>query len=323
MKKPVLLLMSLLFFSLIATGCGNQKEQSATTNDERITVYTTVYPLQYFTERIGGEYVRVETVYPPGADEHTYEPSQKDIIKIAEADLFFYIGFGLEGFADKAEKSLANEDVTFVAAGERIRFAEEHGEDGNHEEEHHHHHDDGHHHGVIDPHVWIDPVYAKQLAATIKDELAKKMPEQEEIFNKNYEILAGELDSLDKRFHQLVDKAKIKKFIVSHAAYGYWEKRYGLKQISIAGISSSSEPSQKELANIVKTAETHGLKYVFFEQNIPSKLTEIVRDAIKGESLTLHNLAVLTEEDIKNNRDYFSIMEDNLKALEKGLTDTN
>src|SRR5690606_5033343 len=128
-----------------------------------------------------------------------------------------------------------------------------------------------HHHGGIDPHVWIDPIYAKQLAATIKDELVKKMPEHEKEFNKNYNKLANELDNLDKSFQQLADKAKIKKFIVAHAAYGYWEKRYGLEQISIAGMSSSSEPDQQQLANVMQTAETHGFKYVFMEQNIPSK----------------------------------------------------
>ncbi len=320
MKKPAFLLTLFIAAVLLLSGCGGKNEKTSGVDDQVLTVYTTVYPLQYFTERIGGEFVDSKTIYPPGVDEHTYEPTQKDMIKLADADLFIYIGLGLEGFADRAGKSLEKEHVVLVAAGERIDIEN----DGHEEEEHnshkHGHHDEhGHHHGHIDPHLWIDPVYSRQLAEVIKNELIKQMPENEAIFTENYQSLVQDLERLDNRFKQLASQVKNKQFIVSHAAYGYWEKRYGLEQISISGISSSSEPSQKELTNIVKTAEKHGLQYIFFEQNIPSKLTEIVQEAINGEALTLHNLSVLTEEDLKKKRDYFSIMEDNLKALEKGL----
>ena len=60
-------------------------------------------------------------------------------------------------------------------------------------------------------------------------------------------------------------------------------------------------------------------KYIFFEQNVSSKLTEIVQGEIGAEPLYLHNLAVLTSKDIENNKDYFSIMDDNLQSLKKAL----
>lgn len=323
LKRLASLLVLFLVFSLVLAGCEGSNEKVTKTNDSTLTVYTTVYPLQYFAERIGGEFVQAETIYPPGADEHTFEPSQRDIIKLAEADLFVYIGLGLEGFAERSEQSLKNEGVVLLAAGEQIDFEKEegetedhhHGEEGHEEEEH----DGHHHHGDIDPHVWLDPIYSKQLAETIKDELIKQMPAESEAFEENFASLIEELDGLDHSFKNLVDSVDNKQFIVSHAAYGYWEKRYGLEQINVSGISSSSEPSQKQLTNIIKIAQEHNLKYIFFEQNINSKLTEIIQDAINGEALTLHNLSVLTDEDLKNGRDYFSIMEDNLEALEKGL----
>lgn len=333
LKRLVSLMVLFLTFSSLLAGCSGGNEKATKTNDSILTVYTTVYPLQYFTERIGGEYVQAQTIYPPGADEHTFEPSQKDIIKLAEADLFVYIGLGLEGFAERSQQSLKNEEVVLLAAGEQINFEnenealheDEEGHGDHHEQANHDgheeidEHDGHHHHGDIDPHVWLDPIYSKQLAEAIKDELIKQMPEKAAAFEKNYKSLIEELDQLDQSFKNLVDSVQNKQFIVSHAAYGYWEKRYGLQQINVSGISSSSEPSQKQLANIIEIAQEHNLKYIFFEQNISSKLTKIIQDAINGEALTLHNLSVLTDEDLKNNRDYFSIMEDNLKALEKGL----
>lgn len=316
MKKFLLVLSFFLPISFFLTACETETSEAdkekATGID--LTIYTTVYPLQYFTEEIGGDKVHVETIYPPGADEHTFEPSQKDMMKLADADLFFYIGFGLEGFVEKAKNSLANEKVTMVAAGESVHFDKDKAINENGEVNH-----DGHAHGDVDPHIWLDPVYAKEIAGAIKDALIEQTPENEELFQNNYQELIKKLDKLDSQFNETIKNAKNKKIIVSHGAYGYWEARYGIEQISISGLSTSSEPSQKELEKIVKTAKEQNIKHIFFEQNVSSALTEIVQKEIKAEPLVLHNLSVRTDDDIKKNRDYFSIMEDNLEALKKGL----
>ena len=52
-------------------------------------------------QKIGGDYVTVEAIYPPGADSHTFEPSQKQTVQVAKADLFVYNGAELEPFAEK------------------------------------------------------------------------------------------------------------------------------------------------------------------------------------------------------------------------------
>lgn len=313
MKKWLLCLTVFLTVSLFLAGCGGtEADNGDSSSDKQLKVYTTVYPLQFFTKEIGGKAVSVETIYPPGADEHTFEPSQKDMIKLAQSDLFIYVGLGLEGFVEKTKDTLENEKVTLVAAGDSIHMDEK---ADNHAKEENH----GHTHGDIDPHVWLDPIYAKELAESIRNALVEKDPENEKIYEQNYEVLIQKLDELDSNFSEMAKQAEHKEFIVSHAAYGYWEKRYGLKQISISGLSTASEPTQKDLESIVKTAKETGSNYIFFEQNVSSKLTEIVQEEIGAEALTLHNLSVLTERDIKNNRDYFSIMNDNLESLKKAL----
>ncbi|MBS4191797.1 zinc ABC transporter substrate-binding protein [Bacillus sp. FJAT-49705] len=314
MKK---LFLFLLIFNLLLTGCTTKKVNSKK-DDNKLTVYTTVYPLQYFTERIGGKYVETHSIYPPGTDEHTFEPTQKDMIKLADADLFIFIGLGLEGFVEKSKKTLKNEHVKLISAGENVHLESTAAEDGDHEEGEHHE-DDGHNHGDIDPHVWIDPVYAKELAEAVKDALLEEMPEHKDEFIANYDVLIKELDQLNADFEQLTKHAKHKEIIVSHSAFGYWEKRYGIKQIGVSGLNTSNEPSQKQLEKIINVAKEHDLKYVFFEQNVSSKLTEIIQKELGAEPLVLHNLSTLTDNDIKNNATYFSIMNDNLQALEKAL----
>ncbi|MFD4932452.1 metal ABC transporter solute-binding protein, Zn/Mn family [Peribacillus butanolivorans] len=314
MKKSVLLSLFLVT-ALFLSGCGNSKGETTDTNKDILNVYTTVYPLQYFTEAIGGEYVNVETVYPPGTDEHSFDPSQKDIVKMAESDLFFYIGYNLEGFVTKAEPILSKEGVTTVAVGETVHLdKDEHA----HENEHAHE-EDGHDHGGVNPHLWLDPIYSIEMAKSIKDELTKQMPEQKGYFDSRFNELSEKLKALDEKFSTTIESGRTNKIIVSHSAYGYWEERYGLEQIGVTGLTSSNEPSQKELGKIVTMADKENLHYVIFEQNISSKLTEIIQKEMGAKSLELHNLSVLTDKDIEAGEDYFSLMEKNIKTLQTAL----
>ena len=311
-----ILMIALLAFAVILTGCTKKEADKSSQNKDTIHVYTTVYPLADFTKKIGGKYVDVDTVYPPGTDEHSFEPSQKDIVSMADADLFFYIGYDLEGFVTKAKPILTNEGVKVLAIGESISIDHaSHEEDDHHEEENH----DGHTHGSVNPHLWLNPVYAKAMAEKVKDQLVNEKPEQKVFFEAQYEKLASQFDQLDQDFAQTIDAATTKKLIVSHAAYGYWEERYGLEQISITGLTASADPSQKELEKIVKTAKENHLTYIIFEQNVSSKLTEIIQKEIGAKDLMLHNLSVLTENDLKNGEDYFSLMEQNLETVKTAL----
>ncbi|MBS4210617.1 zinc ABC transporter substrate-binding protein [Bacillus sp. FJAT-50079] len=344
MQRKLFLLLA-VFILVIAAGCQKSEPSQGTkvSEDTALDVYTTVYPLQFITERIGGEYVDVKTVYPPGADEHTYEPTQRDMIKLADADLFLYIGLGLESFVGKAEETLKNENVSMLSMGDTLPIVEhhDHAEDSDEEhhdhadhadasvEEHHHdheneadhedEHDHDHDHGDIDPHVWIDPVLMKELANNVLVALSEKMPEQKQTFEKNYQVLTKELEELDGQFQEVVEQAKRKTIIVPHAAYGYWEQRYGIEQLAISGISSASEPSQKKLKNMIDLIKEEQVPYILYEQNINSKLADVVRAETGAEALHIHNLAVLTEDDIKNQDDYLSLMKRNIDVLKKAL----
>ncbi|MFC7063211.1 metal ABC transporter solute-binding protein, Zn/Mn family [Halobacillus seohaensis] len=298
----------------------NESERESQGSNEELKVFTTVYPLQFFAEQIAGDQASVDSILPPGSDPHTYEPTTKEMIEFAESDAFIYNGAGLEPYANQISESIESEDVKILEASKGIDL-EEHvhnheGEEDSHENEH-----DGHNHGDQDPHVWLDPVRSIQMAEHIKDTLVELKPEQEEAFNENFEELKGKLENLDEKFHTQLETLPENKIIVSHAAYGYWEKAYGIEQVPMSGLSPANEPSQKEVENIIETAERHGLNYVFFEQNVTPKVAEVVRKEIDAETLRIHNLSVLTEEDLENNEDYFTLMQHNLDKLTEALSE--
>ncbi|QGH35494.1 adhesin [Gracilibacillus salitolerans] len=415
MKKVSLAILSILFLLI---GCNaeedSQADQQESENDT-LQIYSTLYPLAYFTEEIGGEFVEVETILPPGSDPHNFEPTSKMMVDIAEADMFLYNGANLETYAGKIEEALVGEDVLMVEAAEGVSLVEhvhKHEDEHAHEEEEHSHEDEhaheeeehshedehaheeeehshedehaheeeehshedehaheeeehshedehaheeeehshedehaheeeehshedehaheeeaeveveeehDHDHGDDDPHLWLDPIRSIELARNIKDALIELNPEQEEIFETNFSDLEDRLIALDDEFHEQLEGATNNEILVTHAAYGYWEQSYGLEQIALAGLSPSEEPSQKELERILDHVEDTNIQYLLFEQNIEPKVAEVIQAETNVESLQLHNLSILTDEDIENDETYFSLMERNLNVLTEAL----
>lgn len=329
MKNRLLLFLALTV-TLFTAACGDKTitEETTPKKNDTLQVYTTVYPLQYFAERIGGVAVNVSSIYPAGANEHTFEPTQKEMMTLADADLFFYIGLGLEGFVENAQKTLENEHVKMIATIDTVSDDQLEASSHNHEEEDSEHdqaeesseHNHAQHdHGNVDPHVWMSPKISQSLALSIKNSFIKAAPDQKEAFEKNYAELITELQHLDTSYEEMAHHANNKTFFVSHAAFGYIANTYGLKQIAIAGLNSQDEPSQKELTEIIDLAKENDIKYILFEQNVSSKLTEVIQKEVGADSLVLHNLGVLSKEDIKNNETYFTLMNKNLEIFKTVL----
>ncbi|WP_227995238.1 metal ABC transporter solute-binding protein, Zn/Mn family [Oceanobacillus sp. CFH 90083] len=411
MIKRMIIFSSLLL--LFLAGC-QSADDNQDGDQEQLEISTTIFAIEDFISKIGGEYVNVESIYPPNADAHTFEPSSRDMVELARKDLFIYSGVGMEPFATQAESILKDEKVEVAAIGEDIPLRGE-ADHGHADEEHYHEEeaeDNGdiiingmndHYHsgdtasleaetsidedieewnwyfrtegsedweldenangpsfetqindtlevkleltdadgevitesgivellidnhdgesGIGDPHVFLDPIISMQLAENINNLLIEKMPEHEDYFTENFEELKGQLEQVDQELAQTIGEADHPQMIVSHAAYGYWEDRYGLEQISIHGLSSSQEPSQSALVEIVDTAREYDLKYVVFERNISSRISEIIQDEIGADSAVLSNMETITEEDIENGEDYFSLMQKNIETLEMVLND--
>lgn len=330
---------------------GNEVEKAHAQNvssekEQPIEVHTTIFALEDFIERIGQEHVTVENIIPAGMDAHTYEPSMRLMIRLAEADAFIYSGGGMEGFIDTAVEVLEEEDVKMVEASEGIDFIDgtspsasneneehshnhthehSHSHDNNddhsheHEEDDHVHEEDEHHHGPEDPHVFIDPIRAIQLAENISEALIELKPEEEEVFKENFADLKKDLEHLDEKFQDAAENAERKELFTAHAGYTYWADRYGFEQVPVTGFSPLNEPSQQEIQDLITLAEEKDIEYIVFERNYSIPVADMLVDEIEAEKLYFDNLESLTEDQREEEKSYVELMEQNIETLEKAL----
>ena len=345
-------LVALATAALMLTACGAKSNNNDNNNNnnnnnnkavatesqkpkaEGLNVVTTTYILRDLTEEIAGDKATVTCLIPKGQGVHGFEPSPKDMNQVNEADLFIYNGAGLESFTDRL-KETAEGDATFVEASEGIELLKgghhhHHDEDADHDHdhdhdaadhdhdaaEHDHDHDAAEHdheHEGMDPHVWMAPENAEEMAENICEALAAKDPDNAAYYKANYEKLSEKFDALDDSFENVLAKAKHKDIVVSHEAYGYLAKEYGLNQIPIEGINSESEPDPKAMKAIVDEMKAKGIKTVFTEPNEDDKIAQTVASEAGAEVKELDPM------EYESDKNYFERMESNLKILESAL----
>lgn len=326
MKKIIPALTVAFASASILAACGSNTD-SSTSDDKKTEIYTSTFATAAIAREIGGNQVNVKMIVPPGADPHSYEPTSKQLTEIAKGDLFLLTGTTLEPYSKKIQESLKGTDVRFIETSKDVTLLESdatlhaHEEEGHTEDEQAEdeqaHEEEGHDHGKYDPHVWLDPVNAKAMARSITVALSKEVPKDKATFEKNLKAFDQQADALDKEFKQAVADGSKKELLVTHAAYGYLAERYGFTQLPIAGISPSDEPSQKQLAALVKEARMHDLKYVAFEETVSPKVARVIQKEIGAKSVTIHNLESVTKS--QQNSSYFKLMEENVQTLEQAL----
>jgi zinc transport system substrate-binding protein len=268
---------------LFGAGCGSDESGLAR------RVVAAFYPIAYAAERVAPD-ANVENLTPAGAEPHDLELSARDVERVQEADAVLYFG---EGFMPALEKAVeGNEHAVDLLAGQRLVKGAE-GEET-----------------ALDPHVWLAPLRYAAIVRRIADTLGQPASAGE---------LVAELKRLDEQFRSGLARCKRHQIVTSHAAFGYLAHAYGLKQIPLTGLSPEAEPSAKAIERLVRQVEQGGATTVFFETLVSPKLAQTVAREAGAQTAVLDPIEGLTEDEIKNGADYFSVMRENLAALRKAL----
>jgi ABC-type Zn uptake system ZnuABC Zn-binding protein ZnuA len=248
---------------------------------EKLHVVATTSIVADLVRNVGGDLIELNTLLPIGADPHAFQPAPADVAHVADADVVFTNGYGLEGFMTELIEN-AGGDVAVISCSagveprrmsesELAADAEEHGADG----------DTGSHAGG-DPHTWTTPANAMIFVGNIAAALAALDPAQAETYQANTAAYRAELEKLDTWVKEQIDAipAENRKLVTDHAIYGYYADRYGLAQIGavVPGFSTATEPSARELAALEGIIEQQGVKAVFVGNTVNPSLEQRVAE---------------------------------------------
>jgi len=274
----------------------NSNQQFTITDNSKLQVISSFYPLYEFSKNVGQEKVDVILLVPIGAEPHDWEPTVKDVQRMQKSDLIIINGIGFENWVDDLQETNYSGKIVDTSYGIPIRNSN----DENSQES-------------SDPHIWLNPVYAKIQVQNIADAFSRSDPENLQYYQSNAAKYIEELDSLDSKIRNELSDCN-HDFVSFHNAFSYFADEYDLNQHTIiSSINSHGEVTAKTLENIISTSKALNIKVIFSEENIDTRTSNIIANEIGGKVLILSPLEVLSDET------YISKMTQNLENLKEAL----
>jgi zinc transport system substrate-binding protein len=284
----------------LAAACGGGESTGA----DR-TIVAGFYPLAFAAERIAPD-ADISNLTPAGAEPHDLELTPRDIEEIDAADLVLYLGAGFMPALEDAARGHAG--ALDLLEGQRLLEGAD--EQGHGDETSEARADEAEGEHELDPHVWLDPMryaaMARRIAGAVGDPEAA-------------DELVADLEELDREFREGLVTCERRTIVTSHAAFGYLAKAYGLEQIALTGVSPEAEPGAQALEELVHEVEEEGATTVFFETLVSPDLAQTVAREADATTAVLNPLEGLTDEELDDGADYFSVMRENLEALRTAL----
>lgn len=265
MKQRILFLLSCIFFVLPVCVQAAQKPK----------VLISVAPYEAVCRDLAGDAIQIELLVPAGFSSHTYEPTPKQVIACREADIWFTIG---ELFEEKMKAVLAKENPNLLIVDLRQGLDLLH----EHSCAHHAHHDTEMAKDT-DPHIWMSPKMMQKQAQEIAKALQKKGVEPK------LESTLAKLAALDRQIHDILKDKKNKHILVSHPAYGYFCRDYGLQQETIE--FEGKDPATRQIFDLIQQAKTEHIHTIFIQPQYSSKAASAIASQIDAKLVMLNPYA--------------------------------
>ncbi|MBN4096732.1 MULTISPECIES: metal ABC transporter substrate-binding protein [unclassified Methylobacterium] len=303
--------------AILSLWFGSAGPVSAAPRDRPVRAVATFSILGDLVRQVGGSHVTVATLVGPDSDAHGLSPSPADARKLAEADIVFVNGLGLEGWFDRLIRASGTRAPVVVASAgvKPIPAQDEHAhEDG----------DRGHGHGhsdqAVDPHAWQDVANVRTYVANIRDGLAKVDPAHADAYRAAAAAYLVDLDALERDVRAAIARIppERRRIITTHDAFGYFAAAYGLRFIAPQGVSTDSEASPRDVAAIIRQIRKERVPAVFLENiSDPRQMQQIARESGARVGGKVYSDALSAPDGPAAT--YLDLMRSNLKAFDAAL----
>ena len=276
-RLPALLLLLLILPAALAcAGPGPQPQSgsetpsrpAATPAANRLNVVTTVSPITSIVENIGGARIRLRGIVPEGVNSHTFEPAPSVAATLADADLIFLNGLFLEEPTLEMAQANLKPGADIISLGDRAIDRDQWRFDFSFPEAA----------GHPNPHLWPDPILAQRYAQIVRDELTRRDPTNASIYAANYDAFAARIAALDAAIRAAVASVPPdrRKLLTYHDSWAYFAERYGMTVIGAVQPSDFSEPSARDVADLIRQVRSENVPAVFGSQVFPSDVMETI-----------------------------------------------
>jgi zinc/manganese transport system substrate-binding protein len=288
--------------------------------DAKLPVVATFSILGDLVSNVGGDRVSVKTIVGPDADAHVYSPAPADAKMLADARVIVTNGLGFEGWLTRLIKS-ANSKAPTIVASRDIKprmMAGDHAHDR--DAKHGHAHSQSHAHAEGDPHAWQSVANVKVYVGNIRDGLIAADPAGKAVYEANAAAYLKRLDDLDREVREAVARIPVdrRKVITTHDAFGYFQDAYGLDFIAPQGVSTESEASARDVAQIISQIKKQKIPAVFLENiSNPRLLKRIAEETGAKVGGTLHSDALTGEKGPAPT--YIDLIRHNIRTLSAAL----
>jgi len=259
-----------------------------------VSVLTSIKPLQLIAAAIQDGAGTPDVLLPPGASPHSYSLRPSDVRRVRDAQLFYWVGPGLENFLPKVLEGRRGPSVALQdQAGMHLRkfadFSESNHPD--HDED-----DTGHDHdhrpGMLDAHLWLLPANAQVIAARMAEDLAIADPTNASRYQANLKAFDERMEQLDARLKQRIDPLKGKPFFVFHEAFDYFEEAYGLRHTGVFAVSADVQPGARHVASMRAQLQKAGPSCIFSEPPLRPRLADTLSQGLPVRLAELDDLGV-------------------------------
>ena len=314
-------LVLVLIVMTVSSGCRPSDKNSP--DDGKLDVITTIFPPYDFARQIGGDHVNVTMLLPPGSESHTYEPTPREVVRIAKCDLFIYNG----GLSDSwVERLLAAAELDPAKTLRMMDFVSliEESEDG--VLDHDHDHDEHNHEGEsdlheYDEHIWTNPQNALRISEGITEWLCETDPSHADYYRARMASYGNALRALDETFRDIVNRGARSEIIVADRfPLIYFTSAYKLDYMAaFPGCAAETDPKPKTVAAIIDKVRDDHIPYIFFIEFSSRQLSGLIAEETGAEELLFHTAHNVAKEDFEAGVTYLEIMKQNTENLRRGL----
>jgi len=221
---------------------------------------------------IAGDLLIVESIIPPGANGHTYEPVPGDAIKAASADLYIENGMELNLAVTNFVRANYRSGTPELSLADAIPKNQVISTDTAEQIAAH-----GHAHSY-NAHFWTNPEYAIMYAQQISTVLSQVDAANSATYTTRANAFIERLQVLDVAFAAAIASIppQNKKLVVYHDSWSYFGRRYGIPVVGAIQPVSFSEPSADEIRKMIDQIRREAVPAFFGSEVFPSDVLKAV-----------------------------------------------